>query len=81
MESYLRNMRPPNDYMAFDRLVRAMLFWFDRHKIKEPQMFFELKGREYQGFLEFLTRETGEPIDPMKADFVKSMYSFRDSGV
>ncbi len=73
-------MRPPNDYMAFDRLVRAMLFWFDRHKIKEPQMFFELKGREYQGFLEFLTRETGDqiPVGAINAAFVKTISSFSD---
>jgi hypothetical protein len=76
MASYLRNIRPPNDYMSFDRMVRAILFWFDTHRIKEPQVFFEQEGKEWQAFLAYLTSELGELPPLLTKDFVKSMSGF-----
>ena len=76
MASYLRNIRPSNDYMSFDRMVRAILFWFDTHRIKEPQVFFEHEGKEWMAFLAYLTSDLGELPPLLTKDFVKSMYKF-----
>ena len=74
--SYLRNLRPPNDYMLFDRTVRLVLLWFDTHKIREPRVFFELEGKEYQAFVNYLTSELGEAPTLLTKDFVSSMFKF-----
>lgn len=78
MASYLRNIRPPNDYVQFDRLVRLVLFWYDTHRIKEPQVFLEQEGKEYQAFVAYLTSELGYPPTLTK-DFVSSMLNFSRS--
>ena len=75
MASYLRNIRPPNDYVNFDRLVRLVLFWYDTHRIKEPQVFLEQEGKEYQSFIVYLTSELGAP-PVLTKDFVASMLKF-----
>ncbi len=75
MASYLRNIRPPNDYTNFDRLVRLVLFWYDTHKIREPQVFLEKEGKEYQAFIDYLTSELGAP-PVLTKDFVSSMLKF-----
>jgi hypothetical protein len=79
MASYLRNIRPPNDYMSFDRMVRAILFWFDTHRIKEPQVFFEQQGKEYDAFMNYLSENLGETPPVLTKDFVKSMSVFSSS--
>ena len=81
MASYLRNIRPPNDYVTFDRIVRLVLFWFDTHRIKEPQVFLEFEGKEYQAFISFMTVQLGEAPPPSiwTKDFVKSMLGFSRS--
>ena len=79
MASYLRNIRPPNDYVTFDRTVRLVLFWFDTHKIREPQVFLELEGKEYQAFVTFVTSELGETPKLLTKDFVASMLKFSRS--
>lgn len=76
MASYLRNIRPPNDYLLFDRTVRLVLLWFDTHKIREPKVFFEMEGKEYQAFVTFLTTQLGEAPTLLTKDFVKSMFQF-----
>ena len=76
MASYLRKIRPSNDYMTFDRMVRAILFWFDRHRIKEPQVFFEQEGKEWLSFLGYLKLELDELPPILTKDFIKSMYKF-----
>jgi hypothetical protein len=74
--SYLRNIRPPNDYLLFDRTVRLVLLWFDTHKIREPRVFFELEGKEYQAFVNYLTEILGEAPTLLTKDFVSSMSKF-----
>lgn len=78
MATYLRSIRPPNDYVEFDRLVRLVLFWYDTHRIKEPQVFLEQEGKEYQAFVAYLTLELGYPPTLTK-DFVSSMLKFSRS--
>ena len=78
MASYLRNIRPPNDYVNFDRLVRLVLFWYDTHRIKEPQVFLEMEGKEYQAFVDYLTIELAAP-PVLTKDFVESMLKFSRS--
>ncbi len=76
MASYLRNLRPPNDYLLFDRTVRLVLLWFDTHKIREPRVFFELEGKEYQAFVTYLSTTLGESPTLLTKDFVSSMFKF-----
>lgn len=75
-ESYLRNIRPPNDYVDFDRTIRLVLLWFDTHKIREPRVFFQLEGKEYQAFTTFLKDHLGEVPTLLTKDFVESMFKF-----
>lgn len=79
MASYLRNIRPPNDYVQFDRIVRLVLFWFDTHRIKEPQVFLEQEGKEYQAFVGYLKDTLGEVPTLLTKDFVSSMLKFSRS--
>jgi hypothetical protein len=75
MATYLRSIRPSNDYVQFDRIVRLVLFWYDTHRIKEPQVFLEQEGKEYQAFMAYLTSELGhQPV--LTKDFVGSMLKF-----
>ncbi len=76
MASYLRNIRPPNDYMTFDRMVRAILYWFDTRRIKEPQVFFEHEGKEWEAFLAYLNEELNGDVPLLTKDFVQSMWKF-----
>ena len=78
MATYLRSIRPPNDYVEFDRLVRLVLFWYDTHRIKEPQVFLEQEGKEYQVFVAYLTLELGY-LPTLTKDFVSSMLKFSRS--
>lgn len=74
MNSYLRNNRP-RDYQTFDRMVRLTLKWFDTHRIKDQQVFFEKEGKEYEAFMAYLTAELGvAPTFP--PDFLTSMFTF-----
>ena len=77
MASYLRSIRPRN-YLAFDRMVRCVLFWLDTHRIKELDVFLAQEGKEYQAFTLYLESALGSPplITP---DFLKSMVSFAAS--
>lgn len=74
MASYLRQIRPYH-YLKFDRLVRLMLNWFDRNKIKEKDVFFELEGDEYQSFKTYIDTELEEKVNIDK-EFVKKMFEF-----
>ncbi len=78
MATYLRSIRPPNDYVNFDRLVRLVLFWYDTHRIKEPQVFLEMEGKEYKVFVDYLSIELGAP-PVLTKDFVESMLNFSRS--
>ncbi len=77
--SYLRSIRPPNDYVLFDRTIRLVLLWFDTHKIREPRVFFELEGKEYQAFVTYLSTTLGETPTLLTKDFVSSMYGYARS--
>ena len=76
MASYLRSIRPPNDYVTFDRTIRLVLLWFDTHRIREPRVFFELEGKEYEAFANYLAFELGERPTLLTKDFVASMFKF-----
>ena len=74
MASYLRQIRPYH-YLKFDRLVRLMLKWFDKYKIKEKEVFFEQEGKEYESFKTYLDTELEENVNIDK-EFVKNMFNF-----
>lgn len=77
MASYLRTIRPYH-YLKFDRLVRLILKWFDAYKIKEKEVFFELEGKEFESFKQYLESELGEKV-VLDKEFVKNMYKFAGS--
>lgn len=75
MNAYLRSIRP-RDHLAFDRLVRLMLAWFDAHpRLKDQPLFLQQEGREYEAFYAYLTQELGE--EPQIApDMLSTLLSF-----
>jgi hypothetical protein len=77
MAVYLRGIRPP-DHLAFDRMVRTVLFWLDTHRIKEPAVFLEQEGKEYQAFTLYLESVLGA-VPLITPEFLKSMVGFAAS--
>ena len=77
MAVYLRGIRPP-DHLAFDRMVRTVLFWLDTHRIKELPVFLAQEGKEYQTFILFIESVLGTaPL--ITPEFLKSMVGFAAS--
>lgn len=79
MNSYLRGIRPLVDFQDFDRTVRLTLNWFDSHRIREPKVFLELEGKEFQAFKLFIDTEIGYEGRYLTKDFVASMMKFASS--
>ena len=54
LASYIRNHRPDDAKLEYDRMIRLILNWLDTHKIKETSVFVEQEGKEYNAMLDFL---------------------------
>lgn len=63
LASYIRNNRPENSKLEYDRMIRLSLNWLDTHKVKEKSVFMEQEGKEYKTFLSFLEERLGQPAE------------------
>jgi hypothetical protein len=75
MAAYIRSIRPSQNFLEFDRMIRTVLFWLDTHKIRELKVFLAQEGKEYSAFTDYVSSTLGEPPN-LTPDFIKSMVRF-----
>jgi hypothetical protein len=75
MAAYIRSIRPSQNFLEFDRMIRTVLFWLDTHKIRELKVFLAQEGKEYVAFVDYLRSVLPEP-PVLTPDFVASMVRF-----
>jgi hypothetical protein len=59
LASYIRNHRPDDMMLEYDRMIRLTLNWLDTHRIREKSVFLAQEGREYTAMLNFLEERLG----------------------
>ena len=62
LEEYIRINRPGSDKLEYDRMVRLLLNWIDNRKIREPRVFLEQEGKEYQAMIDWMETTMGREI-------------------
>jgi hypothetical protein len=59
LASYIRNHRPSDMPLEYDRMIRLTLNWLDTHRIREKSVFLAQEGKEYAAMLHFLEERLG----------------------
>jgi len=62
LEEYIRINRPGSEKLEYDRMVRLLLNWIDNRKIREPRVFLEQEGKEYQAMIDWMETTMGREI-------------------